>query len=161
MTQYATLNELLTAATTVFVGIQKHGLYAGKSMAIETIHPETGNGLYTCRTQAEIEQEYGPVRIMTWKEFDIQHDEDFRSPPTETTEEDWYWHLEVLPPENWVRRDHTSTFKMCERQSGDMAEIFAHIDGHYFKMVDTYRMPHDEIVAACRQVIAAKYPTQN
>ena len=70
-------------------------------------------------------------------------------PPTRTDAETFNRMLGELPPVGYTSNDGTS-FKMCERMSGDLTSIYAFVDGEHWSMCDSIRTPHAEIVRRCR-----------
>lgn len=71
------------------------------------------------------------MKIITWEEYDKLHNDFFRSPLTEISEERWYEMLEVLPPLRWHDvNERFNVFYNCEAMSGA-------INGIYVKDRDT------------------------
>ncbi len=122
----------------------------GVITAQDAVHPVTGKGLYSGKTLDEYRAEYPDMRVMCWDEYIVQHEACFKSAPKEITEEQFFYALEVLPPDNWVRGDDCESFKMCERTTGSITGIYARIGRKFFQMYDSYRMKHAAIIAACR-----------
>lgn len=90
------------------------------------------------------------ARLSTHEEFKVEHDNSWRHPPCQITEED-YWHaLEVLPPLGYVvqQNGRCESFKLRELQSGDMTAIFARSGDTYWRMMDNVSTPHEEIMEA-------------
>ena len=80
-------------------------------------------------------------------------DESYKQPPVEIDAERYNEMLEVLPPEQWHGiGEHTESFKLSERTSGNITAIFCRIGERYFEMQDSVFMKHAAIVAACEKV---------
>ncbi|MGH8078495.1 MAG: hypothetical protein ACREPE_14390, partial [Lysobacter sp.] len=69
-------------------------------------------------------------------------------PPIEIDEERYQDSLDVLPPQDWVRRGGSESFKLCEYYSGNVTSIFARIGDRYFELRDSASMSHEKIVAS-------------
>lgn len=50
----------------------------------------------------------------------------------ETTREDYWEHLECLPPEAWYRGEHFESFRMCEYMTGNITAHYVQIGDRYF-----------------------------
>ena len=102
-----------------------------------------------------VQAHYPGARLGTFDEFNVEHDKSWRQPPTQVTEEDYWDALEVLPPVGYViqRASRTESFKMRERQSGEMTAIYARNGDTYWHMMDNINTPHEKIMEA---VIAAQ-----
>lgn len=62
--------------------------------------------------------------------------------------------LNVLPPFDWRGiGSGNESFKMCERISGNLTQIFCRIGGRYFTLVESIHKPHHDIVAHCLEYI--------
>jgi len=80
----------------------------GQDVAIDLVHPITGRTVYGDKTLAEIKAErpeYAAAELMTWEEFSRRAAE-LQHTPIEweaTTEEEYTYGLEVLPPALWIK----------------------------------------------------------
>ena len=77
-------------------------------------------------------------QIMTFEQFqDAQKEFLCNGPISEVTEEDYWEHLEVLPPEYYGTIDGVTMFCMCEHYTGTFTTQYAKYNGRYFSaMVD-------------------------
>jgi uncharacterized protein (DUF433 family) len=116
-------------------------------------------GAYGRKTLQELAAEYPEVALGTLDEVEKASEAMFRSPPIEISEERWCEMLEVLPPVGWIRGSAGESFKLSERTYGRITAIFCRIEERYFELSDDIRMPHDEIVAACKAVITCRRMT--
>lgn len=133
--------------THAFTYIDRNGILT----AIDAVSPQTGLSYWSGKTQQQLEQKYGaPVTIMTWDEYDKQHQALFIAPPSEITKDEYWQMLEVLPPDDWQQDSDTESFKMCEHMTGPITGIYARIGERYFAMMDNCHMKHAAIIAACR-----------
>jgi len=98
----------------------------------------------------QVRLRYPGAEIGEWEPIAKAHEESFRHPPQEITEERYHTMLEILPPVGWIQRDGESTFKLAERTSGNITAIFAWVGGRYYEMSDSIYMSHDEIIARVR-----------
>jgi len=76
-------------------------------------------------------------------------------PFTQTTEERYFYMLEVLPPCKWYRGDYVQFFHVSERLSGDIVAWYAMVRGatpSYWEMQDVSTLPKDELI---RKLMAA------
>lgn len=56
----------------------------------------------------------------------------FATPVREITEEEYDEMLNVLPPENWVRRNGWSVFRMCEYYTGRITSHYVSMGGRFY-----------------------------
>lgn len=73
-----------------------------------------------------------------------------RSDPMPISEEQYWDALECLPPLDWVVGSHAESFKMVERYSGRMTNIYARLGRTYWCFMDVDTLPHLEIIAKVR-----------
>ena len=80
----------------------------GENTAIDLVHPITGRTVYGNKTLAQVRKErpeYAGAELMTWDDFS-QAVADRQHAPVEwaeTTEEDYDYGLNVLPPALWIK----------------------------------------------------------
>ena len=112
------------------------------------------------RTQAELEAEYGgPLEILPWDEAWRIYEDAHKKPPVEITSEDFWYYLEVLPPQAWVRFHGSESFHMVEFQTGDITTHLVRIGNRCFKLDDHYCLKHNQLVEMCRPLLALPQPT--
>ena len=80
---------------------------------------------------------------------------------TETTKEEFWEMLEVLPPTGWKTGDSCESFKMSERWSGNITDIYARIGNRYFTIRDDIRTTHEAIITRCKKFMLLEEHVQN
>ncbi len=134
--------------------------YHRSSATIIDFVRQDGRGQYSGHTQAEIEAEYGgPVEIMSQDEAWKIHEDASKKPPVEITHEDFWYYLEVLPPQAWVRLRGSESFHMSEFQTGDITTHLVRIGHRYFKLDDHYCLKHMQLVEMCKPLLTLPQPT--
>lgn len=106
-------------------------------------------------TLAALRERYPTAELISIEEFDRIKEAALRTEPEPTTKEAFWEMLEVLPPVGWRRTTDGESFKMMERYSGRMTNIYARIGTTYWVFMDRDDMPHDEIMAKVKQAMAA------
>lgn len=98
--------------------------------------------------------EYGPDLVILSGDEAYQRISDAaKTDPVEITRHSWSYFLEVLPPVGWHADAACESFKMSERITGAITDIFVRLDDRYFKFADDIRLPHP---ACCARVKASK-----
>lgn len=116
-------------------------------------------GMFSHKTQAELEQEYGaPMVILGTEELKREHDDALRTEPVEITEEQFNYALEVLPPMRWGSWLGVESFRMREFYSGNMTNIYAKLGGKFWTFCDDAYMRGEDIA---HKVKAAMDKTQH
>jgi hypothetical protein len=90
-----------------------------------------------------------------------------KSEPVESTEEQFLKMLNILPPVAWTTRADGESFKMSERLYGMITSIYARITeptsagvtNRYFHLNDSILTPHDEIITRCSRLLADPPPS--
>lgn len=107
-------------------------------------------GLYSHDTLEQLRVRYPGAEVGELDDVRRKSEALIRTPPSEITEEQFTYALEVLPPEDWQHGKNCNSFKMSECFSGRMTHIYAQIGDRYFEMLDLCTMKHEEIIAAVR-----------
>jgi len=95
--------------------------------------------------------EYGPdLTILPLDEAEKRFEAQFETDPIQITENQWWYALEVLPPEDWHRTTAGESFKMSERLAGSITGIYVALDEGYFMFDDSAELPHADCVARVR-----------
>lgn len=129
------------------------------AMTIDLIRKD-GRGHYGGRREPEILAEYPDAIRCTLDEASVKSYEARRSAPKRITRERYWQMLECLFPEDWQGGGtDAESFKLSERTSGEVTQIFCRLGEAYYELLDTYRMRHTEIVRRCREVLAQEVPT--
>lgn len=87
---------------------------------------------------AEYRRESESAKIVTWEEFQkIQRDFFISEKPVEVSEEDYYEHLDVLPPIHYISRNGFTMFCMSEMITGPYTTQYARNDktGKYYCLI--------------------------
>jgi hypothetical protein len=107
--------------------------------------------------QYKLDPAYNIAELMEWddaqKLYDKAQSAKYCGPVKEIDEDRYNYLLEVLPPEDWVYGGAESSFKLCERLSGNITTIAARIGGKHYEFNDDYKMPHAAIVAKVGKAI--------
>lgn len=104
-------------------------------------------------TIEEIRLRYPDAVYMEWDNASKLMDENNRLPVSEITIERFWYALEVLPPEGWKQESGCESFKMMERWSGNITDIYVRIGERYFELRDSFLLPHAEIIRRCQEFI--------
>lgn len=84
-------------------------------------------------TRKAFQEALAIYQIMTFEEFhEAQKQFICKSPIVEVTEEDYWEHLEVLPPEYYGTLEGVTMFCMGERTTGTFTAQYAKYNGRYF-----------------------------
>lgn len=102
-------------------------------------------------TLEEIRKRYPDAVYMEWEEASRLMDERNRLPVRETTQDHFWEMLECLPPVGWKNEGSGESFKMSERWSGNITDIYARIGERYFTLRDTIFMSHAEVMRRCEE----------
>jgi len=100
---------------------------------------------------ARLRDEYGPdLTVLPFDEAETRFEAQFKTDPVQITEAQWWYALEVLPPEDWHRTAAGESFKMSERLAGSITGIYVALDEGYFMFNDSAELPHADCVARVR-----------
>ena len=121
----------------------------GRPGIIDAVHPNTGRGVYGNRSLAEIREEYPGAEVGDFDEVANASDGFYRRGPEQCSRDHFLEMLEVLPPQQWVRRGDVQTWKMLERTSGRITNIYCGLGLHCYTLADDFNLPHAEIVRRC------------
>ncbi len=100
-------------------------------------------------TLDEIRQRYSDAVYIDWETASREKENAAKLPVTETTMERFWEMLEVLPPAGWKTDGAGESFKLSERWSGNITDIYARIGKRYFHLCDDICLPHAEIIRRC------------
>jgi hypothetical protein len=109
-----------------------------------------GFGVYSGRTLEQTREDYGGDVIITNvdRAVDIIREAN-KTTPSEITEDDFYYFLEVLPPCRWKNRGDSESFFMSEFETYDITTHLVRIAHRYFKFDDSCNVTHEEAVSKC------------
>jgi hypothetical protein len=135
-----------------------HVFYSSKeNCIIDTCTDEIiPRGHYGKKTLEQTRLEYLDAVYMPFEDASKLMDEKNTLPVSEITKEDFWYFLEVLPPNQWIQESGCESFKMSEHWSGPITSIYARIGKRYFTLRDNYKLPHDEIMKRCKEFIGGK-----
>lgn len=80
-----------------------------------------------------------PVRVVTDAQLDdmiAAYEASLITDPVEETEEQWWYALEVLPPCKWRTVRGVELFHISERQTGNLVNWHARLNGKFYTFVD-------------------------
>lgn len=132
-----------------------HVFYSAKTNSIiDTCTDENPPRSHIQReTLEEIRARYPDAEYIIFDDAIKISEEKHRLPVREITEKDFWEMLEVLPPAGWKQEPNCESFKLSERWSGNITDIYARIGERYFTLRDTIFLPHTEIVNRCNKYI--------
>mgnify|MGYP001439522548 CR=1 FL=1 len=102
-------------------------------------------------TLEEIRQSSPDAQYMKFERACQMMDEKNKLPVSEITEENFWNMLKIIPPMDWKQSNDHESFKMSERYSGTITNIYARIKNRYFTLQDSEFLKHDEIIKRCEQ----------
>lgn len=111
-------------------------------------------GLYSGETLTDIGRRYPNPVITEYAEFQTAHELAYSTKPARITGERFDEMLNVLPPYGYHHSAGFECFKMVERISGNMTDIFARFNTEYWHFVGRDTMSTTEIQAA---ILAARH----
>lgn len=105
-------------------------------------------GRYSKQTLEQLQAEYPDIELMSIDEAVQIMDDANRTPATKTTNEQYWYALEVLPPQNWKHfpNGEGDYFQMSEYWSGDITTYYANYKGEYYTFMDNAWMTPDEVL---------------
>lgn len=98
-------------------------------------------------TLEALKARYPNAQLGTIEEVTQIKERALRSDPVQITEDQYFYALECLPPLDWQVRGGGESFKMVERYSGRMTNIYAKLGNTYWQLMDVDTLPHAEIMA--------------
>lgn len=118
---------------------------------VQSVLKPDGTVAYTDgMTVAEYAAERGPVRVIGDEELNSLIEEctvSLVTDPTEETEEQFWYALEVLPPCRWRTVRGIEMFHISERITLDLVSWHARIGGRYFTFNDRAGANMDDLAA--------------
>ena len=130
----------------------------GETHIVDLIHPETGLTLHYAHGVEEVTARHaGAVRIDcedAWRAIEIAERERYVRGVEEITEARFMDALNVLPPVGWTTRGGVESFKISERITGNLTDIFARMGDRYFKLTDDIRLSADVIASRVRDFVS-------
>lgn len=104
-------------------------------------------GLYSKKSLDQLKLDYSDdVEIMHFDYAAKLIDEANRKPVTETTKEQYWYALEVLPPQNWKQISGGDYFQMSEYDSGTITTYYANYNGKYYTWTDNAWMTPAQVM---------------
>jgi hypothetical protein len=101
---------------------------------------------YAGKSLADLASEYPGVEVGDLATAYAGQQEAWKTAPALVTRERFIEMLEVLPPEDWARKEGSESFKLCEYQTGNITRIFARIGKKYYEFMDDARLSHESIL---------------
>lgn len=131
----------------------------GETHIVDLIHPETGLTLHYAHGPDQVTARHpGVVRIdceEAWRAIEQVERTRYVRGVEEITEDTFMDALNVLPPVGWTTRGGVESFKISERITGTLTDIFARLGDRYFKLTDDIRLPADVIAARVAAFVSA------
>ena len=121
----------------------------GSLHIVDLIHPENGLTLHYKKDEAAVVSEKPGAKRMLFddavKQIEVAEAARYIKPVSEVREADFTYALGVLPPGGWKTARGVESFRMIERTSGNITQIFARCGERYFTLSDRYSLPAEEI----------------
>lgn len=105
-----------------------------------------GLGLFSGRSLDQLTSDYPDIEIVEVDAAVEIMDAANRRPVEEITQEQYWYALEVLPPENWKQIPNGDYFQMSEYWSGDITTYYAQLNGRYYTWMDNAWMKPDQVM---------------
>lgn len=107
-----------------------------------------GIGRYSKKTLEQLQADYPDIELMSIDEAIKIMDDANRTPATKTTSEQYWYALEVLPPQNWKHfpNGEGDYFQMSEYWSGDITTYYANYKGEYYTFMDNAWMTPSQVL---------------
>lgn len=131
----------------------KQMVFAEGLSCIDFINPTTGKSAINGETLEQVRVRYPEAEIIEVYEFIDKKEKTLCSDPVEITEEKYIEMLEVLPPDNWIRKNGESSFELCEHLSGRVTSIYCVVEGKYFSFSGIAGSSHEDKIARCKKVL--------
>lgn len=110
-------------------------------------------GLVSGETQAELSDRYPDTQVIDIDGFWHMHNEAHRTPPEVSTEENFTFALECMPPLDWRTVRGIESFKMEERLSGNMTNIHVRKGDRYWTFVDRDALSAEDIALKIEAIL--------
>lgn len=109
-------------------------------------------GLYSGETLEQLGKRYPNPVITTIDEYNVAHEAAWTTKPERITEEQYMQMLEVLPPLDWEHGKGWECFKLVERISGSITNIYARVGAEYWSFRGRDDMSAADIIAKVKEV---------
>lgn len=110
-------------------------------------------GLYSGQTQDELSERYPGTQVIDVEGFWTMHSNAWRTEPEPSTEENFTFSLECMPPLDWQIVRGIESFKMEERLSANMTSIYARKEDRYWTFVDRDDLSAEEIASKIEAIL--------
>lgn len=107
---------------------------------------EDQTGLYSGKTQAELESKYGPIQVMSDEEAVKLVEQAASTEPTAIDKDRFFDLLECLPPSKWQTFPGAEAFHICERITYSIVTWCVRIGKEYFTFNGTCKMTSQQAV---------------
>lgn len=113
-------------------------------------------GRFSKETLAQLRCRHPGAELGELEEVVAAQEKALTTEPEEISEEEYIRMLEVLPPEDWRSAGGMESFKLMERFSGRITNIFVRAGQKYYTFKDVCTMPHANIAAKVQRHLAAR-----
>lgn len=110
-------------------------------------------GLVSGETQAELSDRYPDTQVIDIDGYWRMHNDAWRTQPGPSTEENFTFALECMPPLDWETVRGIESFKMEERLTGNMTNIHVRKDDRYWTFVDRDDLSAEEIALKIEAIL--------
>lgn len=108
-------------------------------------------GRFSGKTLEQMRERYPTIAIADVKDIEVLREEMLRSEPVPCTEEQFNDALECLPPVDWINAAGYETFKLEERFSGRITDIYVRSGEFFYSFKDIDTLTHSEIIERVQQ----------
>jgi hypothetical protein len=118
-----------------------------RKTTIDCLHWFTGLTMYCQKNYDDVISDYSDAVLLNVDDAILEMENAYIDKVARKITKEQFWDaLECLPPQNWVRRECTESFKMSEYLSGNITGIYVRIGEEYFTFHDRASMTHSQIV---------------
>lgn len=108
-------------------------------------------GLYSQESLTQLRGRYPDLQVGELNEVIKLKERMLCTPPKAITQSQYLEMLNALPPEGFKVNAEGESFKMSERFSGRITDIFGRVGRNYYTFKDVFTLPHHEIIRRLRQ----------
>ncbi len=121
----------------------------GSLYIIDMVNPKTGLTFYFGKSLEDVREKEPEAQFMSFDEafeqIEAAQRAAFVRPVSESTKDEFWHMLEVLPPLGWKTAKGVESFKMCEMTTGTLTNIYARCGDRYFKLCDDVTLSAEAI----------------
>lgn len=127
-----------------------HAFFSARERNVIDVMRPDGRTLCFGHDLEQVRSRYPDAVILTWDEACTATDRAARAHycrgPSPSTEKDFWYALEQLPPAKWTRGDYSESFHVSERITGDLVDWWLRVGERYYHLVDSASRTHAELL---------------